>query len=419
MQKPADPISDSPAPISPPTGDIKFPKTIQGIKFTNYSHRANHQYPEETCVLTSVAPKTSHGSPLRNDHTECIFRGGKALKTVFSTPKFPLPMPTPNGDTYEILPTPNTGLGIFASRDIKMGDLVLSERPLIVVPMSLPPGNGPTGDFDWDTFIQPCFDRLSPDNKAAYRALANSHTEDGSGPLHGVVLTNGFTFHVGEGERLVDSYTAVYKELSRANHRYSHVFSCSLWRILLLMYTAYSCRPNVFKVFALSTFSAQIRAVRDIKKGDEIFVPYINLSQTTPERQASLVPYGFRCTCASCTSPSHDYLFQKTSDRVEQLSASFNTWVRDRSLPRDHIIKPALALAKLSETNGFHLTSIYGVNYVTLMRCYVALGDLPNAMKYANICGLWTFIQTENAEFYERMKNPQVHRRDPMWGTRA
>jgi hypothetical protein len=185
------------------------------------------------------------------------------------------------------------------------------------------------------------------------------------------------------------------------------------------MHIAYSCRPNVFKAFSLSTFSAQIRALHDIKKGDEIFVSYINLAQTTPQRQASLVPYGFKCTCASCTLPSHDYLYQKLRDRVEHLSASLNTWLLDRSLPRDHLIKPASALVTMLETNGFRLTSIYGVNLSTLMRCYVALGDLPNAMKYSNICGLWTFIQVENVEFLERMKNPQVHLRDPMWGTRA
>jgi hypothetical protein len=131
-------------------------------------------------------------------------------------------MPTPNGDTYEVLPTPDMGIGMFASRDIKMGDLVLSERPLIVIPSSLRHILSPFADFDWDTFIQPCFDRLSPENKAAYRALANSHTKDGSGPLYGVFLTNNFSFELGEGG-LINTYTCVYKELSRVNHRYSDV----------------------------------------------------------------------------------------------------------------------------------------------------------------------------------------------------
>jgi len=185
------------------------------------------------------------------------------------------------------------------------------------------------------------------------------------------------------------------------------------------MHTAYSCRPNAFKAFALTTFSAQLRALIDIKKGDEIFISYTNLPQTTPERQASLIPYGFQCTCASCTSPSHDRLYQALHDRAMHLSDSFNTWVGNRSLPRDHLIKPALALVTLLETNGFHCTPVYGVNFATLMQCYVALGDLPNAMKYSTICGLWTFAQIESSEFLKRMKNPQTHLRDPKWGARA
>jgi hypothetical protein len=106
-----------------PTGNPEFTKTIQDMTFMNYDPHATVQYPEEICVLISIGPISTHASPLRNERAECIFRDGAAIKTVFSTPKFPLPMPTPNGISF----------GMFASWDIKKGDLILVERPLILI----------------------------------------------------------------------------------------------------------------------------------------------------------------------------------------------------------------------------------------------------------------------------------------------
>jgi hypothetical protein len=178
-------------------------------------------------------------------------------------------------------------------------------------------------------------------------------------------------------------------------------------------------RPNALNKFALSTFSLQLRALLDIKKGDEIFVSYLALPETTPKRQATLAPYGFQCTCASCTLPSYDHLYQKFRDCIMHLYNSFDKWVQDRSLPQDHLIKQALALVPLLETNGFYCMNIYEINFVTLMKCYVALGDLPNAMKYSNICGIWHLVREGNSELYEGMKNPQAHLRNSGWGARA
>ena len=157
----------------------------------------------------------------------------------------------------------------------------------------------------------------------------------------------------------------------------------------------------------------------DIKKGDEIFVSYLSLPQDTPKRQAELVPYGFQCTCASCTSPGFDRLYQETLKHVMQLSNSYNTWIHDRSLPEDHIIKPALMLLSLMEKNGLYCVNIYEITCVTLMKCYAALGDLPNVMKHANLCGLWHLVREGNSELYEGMKRPQMHTMGGGWRARV
>jgi hypothetical protein len=156
----------------------------------------------------------------------------------------------------------------------------------------------------------------------------------------------------------------------------------------------------------------------DIKKDDEIFLAYRSISDPTPERQASFVHRGFQCTCASCTLPSFDDLHKSIRERVMQLSESFDEWVQNRSLPKDHLIKPALVLFSLMETNHLHGENIYGANLATLTKSYSALGDLSNAMKYGNLFGLWHLYRELNTELIEELKHPMAYLSNWSWGIR-
>jgi len=46
----------------------------------------------------------------------------------------------------------------------------------------------------------------------------------------------------------------------------------------------------------MPTFSLHTRAVRKIKKGEEITISYCNTFESAKERQKGLDPYGFKCT---------------------------------------------------------------------------------------------------------------------------
>jgi hypothetical protein len=175
------------------------------------------RYPDGTCVLASIGSNDTCNTGT-NDPVECILRSGIALKSVSSTP---LPVPKTDGTSYEILLTSTMGLRMFASRDIQKGELILAERPLIVMPKSPYPSIFDVQlhpSFDWDDFIKPAFDRLTPENQAMFYTLANSPTKNGGGPLYGVFRMNGFCIEFGAG--IYNQYPAVYKDLSRINHRY-------------------------------------------------------------------------------------------------------------------------------------------------------------------------------------------------------
>jgi hypothetical protein len=94
--------------------------------------------------------------------------------------------------------------------------------------------------------------------------------------------------------------------------------------------------------------------------------------------------------------PGFDDLYQKIIEDVTWGSESFDKWVSDRSLPHDHLIKLALKLVTLMENHGLHCMNIYQINFIVLTKCYVALGDLQNTLKYGNHCGLWHLASDGN-----------------------
>ena len=151
--------------------DIDVAETKQAIQFYNKSFMRYDskitQYPEEAYVLTSIAKTNIHKTLMwMNEHAECILQSA-TINTFFSIPNFPLPMPEPNGINYQILPTPNNDLSMYALCDIQKGNLILAEWPVIFIPTTLVLENlfpGEQQQFDWDKFVQLCFKQLMPEN---------------------------------------------------------------------------------------------------------------------------------------------------------------------------------------------------------------------------------------------------------------
>ncbi|KAK0236505.1 hypothetical protein EDD85DRAFT_643665 [Armillaria nabsnona] len=103
---------------------------------------------------------------------------------------------------YRISPTLHRGLGMFAARQFKTGDLVADERPLMVFPV------GPPTNFDLETakvpgenrikltlkssddILSSIFERMSEESQEAFMGLQNSHLQDGT--LFGIARTNGY-----------------------------------------------------------------------------------------------------------------------------------------------------------------------------------------------------------------------------------
>lgn len=155
-----------------------------------------------------------------------MFFGPEAKRIILSNPDFPKPVPKPERLAYTIRISKLGGLGMIAARNLKLGDLVCAERPLLVSdrPLApLPPGAtlAQVAIYQqWEKSLEYAFKRMLPEKQAAFLALANSHTKDGSGVIHGIIRTNGFGSRVkepgGSNEVLL---SVVCDAISRVNHR--------------------------------------------------------------------------------------------------------------------------------------------------------------------------------------------------------
>jgi hypothetical protein len=134
------------------------------------------------------------------------------LSKLEEMPKFPAPiLRHPKGEkVFEIkqCSDPARGLGMFARKDLDIGDLVLAERPLLVVRrgyIMLPP-NHPVYDGlrtreekdqanqkFWRGLVESLVDRMDDGKKAAFFALGDCKKKTGEEPsIYGRVETNAY-----------------------------------------------------------------------------------------------------------------------------------------------------------------------------------------------------------------------------------
>ncbi|KAF9078722.1 hypothetical protein BDP27DRAFT_1196823, partial [Rhodocollybia butyracea] len=93
-------------------------------------------YPSKQYIYTTVPPIPlgTKYSDFPGGYSECWI-SGHVKRAIYATPNFPtLPLRPTGGKAYRLAKAGNKGFGMFATRLIRAGDLIIDERPLIVVP---------------------------------------------------------------------------------------------------------------------------------------------------------------------------------------------------------------------------------------------------------------------------------------------
>lgn len=268
---------------------------------------------------------------------------------------------------YVIKDAPGKGVGIFATRDIKRGECILSEKPLVFASRNL-------------IKTQRAIDAMTDLDKKSFFALHNIHSDVPT--AFGIVRTNALPL----GANAVDC--AVYEVMSRVNH---------------------SCAPNVHHTWNSKTKKEYLHAIEDIATGSEILTSYLEPFLVREDRMKFLRKnFKFECHCNLCAAPSPEY--DSTVNRIKIYSDLIMTCASSNPKKSIQFVREVLVL--LDKIGGEGKTPFYYDGY----QISAMYGDYTLAQEWATLL-LDSYImdEGEEGEKYERYlqysKNPRSHER--------
>ncbi|KAL0566472.1 hypothetical protein V5O48_015536 [Marasmius crinis-equi] len=303
-------------------------------------------------------------------HSHCLLYPSARQQIVATHGGYPQPIKRPpNGIVRHRVGLSRFGLGLFATQDLKQGDLIFSERALFILlegaTRSIPAYFTKTQAVlaalkQWEMELESMFGRLMREDKEAYMALWNVHEdEEGMGPLVGRWTTNGFGL-----SELVDvtreKYSGIFKVASRFKH---------------------SCCPNVGDTWNRLTFTKEFRATRNIKKGEELTVSYVPVMWPQHQRQTVIdeAGYGFRCACRSCCSGAKKQEMIKKNGKPKWwfLIVALMSMAADDEGQGDWVVErsESVEMIKTIEREGFELASQYEAHLAFLVEVFCAMGN--------------------------------------------
>ncbi|KAJ7772743.1 hypothetical protein DFH07DRAFT_768028 [Mycena maculata] len=369
-------------------------------------------------TFTSVPINADDDQPI----TECFFFPGSKEVLMKMGRGFPKPLRQPAKPAFRLNEKPGMlgsltssflfnffpgmGMGLFATRALKTGDLILSDRPLYVgargVGVAYPPS------LTWEQYQQLALNelekcvkvsvmRMRPEAKEAFMALKNSHKEDGSGPIVGIIRTNALSV---DGLRPgvkdeTKSYSAVCKDISRLNH---------------------SCSPNTQPCWNLPSFSFELFAVRDIAAGEELTFQYVDVECSAAARNKALKPYDFVCTCAACKDPKSD----ARRAAIRSLGApTVYTWVFNMMSPDDFVSAQCRRQLALIAREGLEHLTVYYDLMESMLENYITLGDAQEASEWAVKMDKCTWV--DKPVDVKALLDPtsSAYQKHPLWRKRA
>ncbi|KAH6912901.1 hypothetical protein BKA70DRAFT_1265407 [Coprinopsis sp. MPI-PUGE-AT-0042] len=226
---------------------------------------------------------------------------------------------------WHVVDLPGKGKGAIAARDIQQGELLLREKPLLLVPSSI--RVSPT-DFIWDQVKV-----LSDDKKEAFFNLSYVGFPAGKDPAKD---KKELALAIFETNAVAASpHVGLFPRMARLNHGCSSAFNA-----------VYSWRANEGVLV--------IHALKPIARGSEVLASYTDTKKPRDERRAYLgQQYKFHCTCESCSLPEAE---SKASDARLQAMArhqhELSRWGR-KEVSGEDAIEHVRAIWKLGDEEGY------------------------------------------------------------------
>jgi hypothetical protein len=176
---------------------------------------------------------------------------------------------------YIVEPSRGKGLGVFATHDLDVGDIIMQEPPILkITPPALVPGSGyPMSEVS--KLVLNEFTAL-PHNQQEEIMSLTYPAEDTQDKLGTIFKNNAYN---------TGTQVGLFPLIARINH---------------------SCRPNTSYYWSEKLNKRIVYATREIKQGEEFSVSYIPLLLARQQRQNLLARYGFSCACEACAKYNPD-----------------------------------------------------------------------------------------------------------------
>ncbi|OCH90024.1 SET domain-containing protein [Obba rivulosa] len=331
---------------------------------------------------TSMPPVALDGSTADPDGvTECILYAGMK-EVLLAQPGFPRRVPRPRRQAYRLREIGGAGLGLVATRQIKPGEMIFAERPLVITKtawmhgckVDKPADKEKAAWTDSNDLLKFVVHRMDPKRRKAFKALPNCHREEGCPPFLGIVRTNGTSItqwlrriFPSIPRNIWSQFTAIGELTSRINH---------------------SCCANTDNIFDPVSFALIVTATRTIEAGEAITRSLCDALAPQAVRQASLKSWAIVCSCRVCRDPDSDIrrgeirAVRAMMGKMENREQIVNLWISDDTLPDDYLEEKALKALALMEKEGLESVLEYVFCKEILGYVYAALGVHDKAMKY-------------------------------------
>jgi hypothetical protein len=268
---------------------------------------------------------------------------------------------------YEVQDVPGKGKGLVAKRTIKRGSTIMLDSPRIISSSQLPFHVGPVEGID---LFNTAVERLPTAGKELVMSLDKS---SGGTGVDDVLKTNSFACQIND-DGVEDSYLCLFPEVARINH---------------------ACRPNAHARFIPKTLLMEIKALRDIKPGEEISISYGKVDMKHLDRQKLYKEgWGFTCTCELCAADAYGI---KGSDQRRtqfgRLREKLNA-ITAETYDAQQIIAWENQVFEISEKEGFEV--LIAEDYERMAYVHSGLGSLQEARAWArkakNSLVEWTIV---------------------------
>lgn len=234
------------------------------------------------------------------------------------------------------------GSGMFASRKIYPGEIILAEKPLILVSDEI------FQDSErLDNFLDKAVNKMSTEDREKFLELSDCRGLDQS--YIGIFYTNTMNY---------DNMAAVVPMMSRSNH---------------------SCRPNAEFIARIDLGLQHLMAMHVIEEGEEICINYMAASDDGMDNRETRQKYlryyyGFHCVCAICTLQGDDL---KKNEEIREEVKEFQS-VGLPNLP----IEDLEILLDKCHSLGCKLSYILDIIDELYSRAEDDFDDLVNMVKY-------------------------------------